>query len=71
VAAARQAHVLGLKVNAGHGINYQNINLLHVVPHLVELNIGHSIVSRSISVGLASAVQELLQKMQSYPALTQ
>jgi len=71
VAAARQAHVLGLKVNAGHGINYQNLNLLHVVPHLVELNIGHSIVSRSISVGLASAVQELLQKMQSYPALTQ
>jgi len=71
VAAARQAHVLGLKVNAGHGINYQNLNLLHVVPHLVELNIGHSIVSRSISVGLASAVQELLQKMHGYPALTQ
>jgi pyridoxine 5-phosphate synthase len=71
VAAARQAHVLGLKVNAGHGINYQNVKLLHVVPQLVELNIGHSIISRSVTVGLASAVQEMLQKMQGYPALTQ
>ncbi|MEO8429311.1 MAG: pyridoxine 5'-phosphate synthase, partial [Verrucomicrobiota bacterium] len=69
VAAARQAHVLGLKVNAGHGINYQNVNLLHVVPHLVELNIGHSIISRSVTVGLAAAVEEMLEKMHGYPAL--
>ena len=67
VAAASQAHVLKLKVNAGHGINYQNVSLLHVVPHLVELNIGHSIISRSVTFGLAPAVQEMLQKMHGYP----
>jgi len=47
IAAARQAYASGLKVNAGHGLNYQNLPLLHTVPHLVELNIGHSIVSRA------------------------
>jgi pyridoxine 5-phosphate synthase len=60
VAAARQAHELGLKVNAGHGLNYENLLSLKVVPHLVELNIGHSIISRAISVGLHVAVQEML-----------
>ena len=48
---------LGLGVNAGHGLNYQNLAALRQVPHLVELNIGHSIVSRAIVVGLAAAVQ--------------
>ena len=66
VAAARQAHDLGLKVNAGHGLNYQNLPLLHIVPHLVELNIGHSIVSRAITTGLAVAVKEMLQLMKGY-----
>src|SRR6185503_8034261 len=45
VIAARQARQVGLKVNAGHGLNYENVRLLGRVPHLVELNIGHSIVS--------------------------
>jgi len=67
VAAARQAHGLGLKVNAGHGLNYQNVSRLYAVPHLVELNIGHSIISRSVSVGLATAVREMLALMRSYP----
>ena len=67
VSAARQAHDLGLKVNAGHGLNYQNLPVLHVVPHLVELNIGHSIISRSVTVGLARAVKEMLQLMDHYP----
>src|SRR5207249_2245622 len=58
---AIQAHDLGLKVNAGHGLNYQNLPLLHRVPHLVELNIGHSIISRAVFVGLAAAVKEMLQ----------
>jgi pyridoxine 5-phosphate synthase len=66
-AAAVQAHELGLKVNAGHGLNYHNLPLLHLVPHLVELNIGHSIISRSIAVGLASAVKEMLALMKGYP----
>ncbi|MDB6016837.1 MAG: Pyridoxine 5-phosphate synthase [Pedosphaera sp.] len=66
VAAAKQAHGLGLKVNAGHGLNYQNLAVLHVVPHLVELNIGHSIISRSITTGLSTAVQEMLRLMEGY-----
>ena len=66
MAAARQAHELGLKVNAGHGLNYENLPVLHIVPHLVELNIGHSIVSRAISVGLATAVKEMLKLMEKY-----
>lgn len=63
---AEQAHALGLKVNAGHGLNYENLRVLHRVPHLVELNIGHSIVSRAISVGLPAAVKEMLRLMQGY-----
>ena len=66
VAAAKQAHALGLKVNAGHGLNYENLPTLHRVPHLVELNIGHSIVSRSIQTGLAAAVKEMLNLMAGY-----
>jgi pyridoxine 5-phosphate synthase len=66
IAAAKQAHALGLKVNAGHGLNYQNLPLLHTVPHLVELNIGHSIISRAVSVGLPQAVREMLQLMEGY-----
>src|SRR5437773_1855098 len=66
IAGADQAHALGLKVNAGHGLNYQNLRLLHRVPHLVELNIGHSIVSRAITVGLSTAVKEMLGLMKEY-----
>ena len=66
VAAARQAHGLGLKVNAGHGLNYRNLPELWKVPHLVELNIGHSIVSRAVSVGLTVAVKEMLALMEGY-----
>jgi pyridoxine 5-phosphate synthase len=67
IAAARQAHGLGLKVNAGHGLNCQNLALLHLVPHLVELNIGHSIVSRAVFIGLHAAVREMLKAMEGYP----
>lgn len=66
ISAARQAHNLGLKVNAGHGLNYQNLSALMAVPHLVELNIGHSLISRSITVGLPSAVKEMLAIMSGY-----
>ncbi|MGZ8940885.1 MAG: pyridoxine 5'-phosphate synthase [Limisphaerales bacterium] len=65
--AAERAHQLGVKVNAGHGLNYQNVVGLFQVPHLIELNIGHSIISRSITVGLAMAVKEMLHSMQGYP----
>lgn len=70
VCASEKAHALGLQVNAGHGLNYQNLQLLHLVPHLFELNIGHSIVSRSLVVGMAIAVKEMLHLMQDYPCET-
>ena len=66
IAGAKQAHALGLKVNAGHGLNYQNLPLIHRVPHLVELNIGHTLISRAVTVGLAAAVQGMLRLMQNY-----
>ena len=67
IKGADQAHKLGLKVNAGHGLNYENLPLLYQVPHLVELNIGHSIVSRAVMTGLPLAVKEMLQLMAAYP----
>ena len=66
VAGAQQAHALGLKVNAGHGLNYVNLPVLYVVPHLVELNIGHSIVSRALQSGMELAVKDMLGLMQGY-----
>lgn len=66
IAAAKQAHGLGLKVNAGHGLNCDNVPLLHVVPHMVELNIGHTIVSRAVFIGLEAAVKEMLKAMEGY-----
>src|ERR1035437_985925 len=66
VAGTKQAHALGLKVNAGHGLNYRNLPTMYCVPHLVELNIGHSIISRAVTAGLASAVKEMLALMEGY-----
>ncbi|MGA3163903.1 MAG: pyridoxine 5'-phosphate synthase [Verrucomicrobiota bacterium] len=66
ISGAEQAHALGLKVNAGHGLNYTNLPTLCRVPHLVELNIGHSIVSRAVMVGLKTAVKEMLRLMENY-----
>ena len=60
--AAELAHSLGIQVNAGHGINYQNLEqLLAGVPCLHELNIGHTIVSRALFVGMEQAVREMRQ----------
>ena len=59
--AAERAHALGLHVNAGHGLNYVNLpEFLAAVPQLEELNIGHSIVSRAVFVGLENAVREMI-----------
>jgi pyridoxine 5-phosphate synthase len=66
ISGAKQAHALGLRVNAGHGLNYENLPLLFRVPHLVELNIGHSIVSRAVMVGMETAVKEMLRAMENY-----
>lgn len=63
---ARLAHTLGLQVNAGHGLNYTNLPVLRQVPHLVELNIGHAIISRAVTSGLAAAVKDLLALLAPY-----
>jgi pyridoxine 5-phosphate synthase len=60
---AVRAHDLGLVVNAGHGINYINIAEVRTLPHLHELNIGHSIVSRALFTGVEEAVREMKKRM--------
>jgi pyridoxine 5-phosphate synthase len=65
VTAAQRAHAAGLQVNAGHGLNYENVPALKPVPHLVDLNIGHSIISRAVFTGLENAVKEMLRVMRS------
>lgn len=63
IRGAEFAHAAGLKVNAGHGINYDNIHEVLRIPHLIELNIGHSIISRAVFTGLEAAVAEMLRLM--------
>ena len=59
-AAAEYGHARGLRINAGHGLNYENLpEFLRAVPHLDVLNIGHSIVARAVMVGMAQAVREM------------
>ena len=57
--ASEYAQSLGLKVNAGHGLNYQNVQKMHEINGLYELNIGHSIIARAVFVGLPQAVGEM------------
>ena len=59
VYGAETAHQQKLQVNAGHGLNYINTQRICSLPHLRELNIGHSIVSRAIFVGISQAVREM------------
>ena len=66
IAGAELAHSLGLKVNAGHGIDYDNMAGILRVPHLSELNIGFSIISRAVFVGLGEAVKEMRKLMDTY-----
>lgn len=66
MAAAQLGHELGLQVNAGHGINYLNLPDVLKVPFLSELNIGHSIVSRAMTVGMRTAVAEMVAGMKPY-----
>ncbi len=66
IRVADHAHSLGLKINAGHGINLENMGGILCIPHLDTLNIGHSIICRSIFHGLDKAVKELLEAIQEY-----
>lgn len=62
--AAEQAYARGLQVNAGHGLHYHNTQAIAAIPQLVELNIGHAIVARSVFTGFKSAVRDMKQLMQ-------
>jgi pyridoxine 5-phosphate synthase len=58
-AGAELGHDCGLQINAGHGINYVNVSEIRTLPHVLELNIGHSIVSRALFTGIGEAVREM------------
>jgi len=60
IIAAKFATNLGLGVNAGHGLNYQNIQEIVKIREIEELNIGHSIISHAVFVGLEKAVKEMI-----------
>ncbi len=67
IQAAEIGHASKLQVNAGHGINFANLPDLFRVPHLAELNIGHSLVARAIFNGFTTAVAEMRAAMNAYP----
>jgi pyridoxine 5-phosphate synthase len=67
IGAARFAADHGLLVNAGHGINYTSIPHILAIPHLRELNIGHSIVSRALFTGLEAAIRDMVAAISQYP----
>lgn len=61
--AATLAASLGLEVHAGHGLNYFNTTAICAIDHITELNIGHAIIARSLSTGLAAAIRDMLVAM--------
>lgn len=63
VRAVEYAHQAGLQVNAGHGLNYHNVTEIAEIADIVELNIGHAIIARSVFTGLQGAVREMKQLM--------
>jgi len=63
--AAKLAASLGLTVNAGHGLNYHNVQPIAAIPEIVELNIGHAIVARAVFDGLPKAVRDMKELMRA------
>ena len=66
--AASHGRALGLAVHAGHGLTYENVVPVAALPHVEELNIGHSVISRSVLVGLERAVREMKRIVLAAPA---
>ena len=62
--ACNYAHSLGLQVNAGHGLTLENTKAIAEIGTIVELNIGHSIISRALFIGLSVATSEMKQLLQ-------
>lgn len=61
IAMTQVAQSLGLRVNAGHGLNYVNTKAVAQIPGIEELNIGHAVISRAVFVGLERAVKEMIE----------
>ena len=57
--SAKLAQELGLRVNAGHGLNYENVHRMHEIEGLHELNIGHSIIAKAVFIGIDKAVEQM------------
>jgi pyridoxine 5-phosphate synthase len=66
IKAVDTAYDLGLKISAGHGLNYVNIKRFRLIPKIEEYSIGHSIVARAIYVGFERAVQEMVQLIKDF-----
>jgi pyridoxine 5-phosphate synthase len=62
--ATEKARWIGLRVNAGHGLDYNNVKVIAKIPGIEELNIGFSVIARSVFVGMKQAVQEMRRAMQ-------
>jgi pyridoxine 5-phosphate synthase len=69
--AVRQGVAAGLRVNAGHGLHYQNVGDIAEIPEIQELNIGHAIIARAIFSGLAEAVAEMKRLMRAARVVTE
>lgn len=63
ISAIKTAGELGLVINAGHGLNYDNVQTIAALPEIHELNIGHAIVARAVFTGMKNAVREMKQLM--------
>ncbi len=63
ISAATAARDAGLAVHAGHGLTYENVGPVARIPEIEELNIGHSVVSRAVLVGMERAVREMRERI--------
>jgi pyridoxine 5-phosphate synthase len=65
VAAAKLAHQLGLRVHAGHGLDYKHAQKIRQLKHLVEVNIGHSLICYSLELGLKKATRKMISQLKT------
>ena len=66
--ASKYASDMGLRVFAGHGLNYDNVKAIVAIPEVEELNIGHFIVAQSVYVGMENAVKRMIQIIEMTPS---
>ena len=66
--ASKYASDIGLRLFAGHGLNYDNVKAIVAIPEVEELNIGHFLVAQSVYVGMESAVKRMIQIIEMAPS---